>query len=84
MERKLNFERDGLTLVGNVFTPDDFDENGHYEAVIVEGSFTSVKEQMPGTYAQKRTRASSPSPSTTATTAKAQGSLGSSSRPPRS
>ncbi len=53
MKRKINFERDGLTLVGNLFTPDDFDENGHYEAVIVEGSFTSVKEQMPGTYAQK-------------------------------
>jgi len=27
--------------------------NGHYSAVIVEGSFTSVEEQMPGTYAQK-------------------------------
>jgi hypothetical protein len=28
-----------------------FDESGHYRAVIVEGSFTSVKEQMAGTYA---------------------------------
>lgn len=53
MKRKINFDRNGLTLVGNLFTPENFDENGHYKAVIVEGSFTSVKEQMPGTYAQK-------------------------------
>src|SRR3954462_12449947 len=53
MKHKINFTRDGLSLVGNLFTPETFDENGHYKAVIVEGSFTSVKEQMPGTYAHK-------------------------------
>src|SRR3954449_2256182 len=53
MKRKTSFDRDGLTLVGNLFTPENFDENGHYPAVIVEGSFSSVKEQMPSTYAQK-------------------------------
>jgi uncharacterized protein len=53
LKRKINFNRDGLTLVGNLFTPERFDENAHYKAVIVEGSFSSVKEQMPGTYAQK-------------------------------
>lgn len=53
VNRKINFDRDGLTLVGNLFTPKNFDENGRYEAVIVEGSFSSVKEQMSGTYAQK-------------------------------
>jgi hypothetical protein len=53
MKRKINFNRDGLTLAGDLFTPEGFDENGHYHAVIVEGSFSSVKEQMPGTYAQK-------------------------------
>src|SRR3954464_11621654 len=52
-KRKISFDRDGVTLVGDLFTPQGFDENGRYEAVIVEGSFTSVKEQMPGTYAQK-------------------------------
>jgi len=52
-KRKISFHRDGLTLIGNLFTPDNFDENRHYEAVIVEGSFSSIKEQMPGTYAQK-------------------------------
>jgi len=53
MSRKITFNRDELTLVGDLFTPEGFDENAHYQAVIVEGSFTSVKEQMPGTYAQK-------------------------------
>ncbi|HKQ13062.1 MAG TPA: alpha/beta hydrolase [Steroidobacteraceae bacterium] len=53
MKRKIDFDRQGLTLVGNLFTPENFNENGHYNAVIVEGSFTSVKEQMAGTYAQK-------------------------------
>ena len=53
MKCKITFGRDGLSLVGDLFTPDDFDENGHYDAVIVQGSFTSVKEQMSGTYAEK-------------------------------
>ena len=53
MKRKITFERDGVTLAGDLFTPADFDESGHYQAVIVQGSFTSVKEQMAGTYAQK-------------------------------
>jgi fermentation-respiration switch protein FrsA (DUF1100 family) len=53
VKRKITFDRDGLILVGNLFTPDNFREKGRYGAVIVEGSLTSVKEQMPGTYAQK-------------------------------
>lgn len=53
MKSTVSFQRDGLTLVGNLFTPDDFDENGHYAAVIVQGSFTSVKEQMPQEYAPR-------------------------------
>lgn len=53
MKQKITFKRDDLTLVGNLFTPENFDKNGQYNAVIVEGSFTSVKEQMPETYAQK-------------------------------
>jgi uncharacterized protein len=52
-KRKITFDRDGLPLVGDLFTPDGFDENGQYQAVIVQGSYTSVKEQMPATYAQK-------------------------------
>lgn len=53
MKRKIEFTRDDLTLVGNLFTPEGFDENGKYNAVVVEGSFSSVKEQMAGTYAEK-------------------------------
>ena len=53
MKRKISFERDGLTLVGNLFTPENFNENGQYNAIIVEGSLTSVKEQMPELYAQR-------------------------------
>ena len=53
MKRTIDFDREGLTLVGDLFMPEGFDENGRYAAVIVEGSFTSVKEQMPDTYAAK-------------------------------
>lgn len=53
MKRKIHFDRAGVTLVGNLFTPADFDEEGQYQAVIVQGSFTSVKEQMAGTYAER-------------------------------
>ena len=53
MKNRITFDRDGLTLVGNLFTPDNFDADGHYQAVIVQGSFTSVKEMMAGTYAGK-------------------------------
>lgn len=53
MKHSVTFERDGLRLVGNLFTPDNFDENGEYKALIVQGSLTSVKEQMPELYAQK-------------------------------
>jgi fermentation-respiration switch protein FrsA (DUF1100 family) len=53
MKRKVSFDRDGVALVGDLFTPAGFAEDGHYQAVIVQGSFTSVKEQMAGTYAEK-------------------------------
>lgn len=53
MKNRVTFDRDGLTLVGNLFTPTDFEESGHYQAVIVQGSFTSVKEMMAGTYADR-------------------------------
>jgi hypothetical protein len=38
VKRKITFDREGLTLVGDVFTPDGFDESGHYQALIVQGS----------------------------------------------
>ncbi|WPU96409.1 alpha/beta hydrolase [Mucilaginibacter sabulilitoris] len=53
MKRKITFKRDELTLTGDLFTPENFDKKGQYKAIIVEGSLTSVKEQMPETYAKK-------------------------------
>jgi fermentation-respiration switch protein FrsA (DUF1100 family) len=52
MKSTIQFDSDGLTLAGDLSTPDGFKENGSYQAVIVQGSFTSVKEQMPGTYSR--------------------------------
>jgi dienelactone hydrolase len=48
---KVTFQSEGLNLVGNLFTPADFDKSKKYAAVIVDGSWTTVKEQMQGLYA---------------------------------
>jgi hypothetical protein len=32
VKRKIDVDGDGLTLVGDLFTPEDFDENGHSAA----------------------------------------------------
>ena len=53
MKQKISFVRGGLTLAGDLYTPANFTEQGHYQAIIVAGSLSSVKEQMPATYAQK-------------------------------
>jgi uncharacterized protein len=53
MKRAITFTRDDLTLAGHLFVPENFDEGRRYPALIVQGSFTSVKEQMSGTYAAK-------------------------------
>ena len=53
VKKQVSFDRNGVALAGDLYMPDDFKANGRYRAVIVEGSFTSVKEQMPGTYARK-------------------------------
>lgn len=51
--RKVEFTSDGENLVGNLYLPDDYDPDKTYPAVIVSGSWTTVKEQMAGLYAQK-------------------------------
>lgn len=53
MMRKVSFKRDGLTLAGNLFVPENFNESGRHPAVVVAGSLSSVKEQMAGTYGRK-------------------------------
>ncbi|NET38892.1 MAG: hypothetical protein F6K19_44090 [Cyanothece sp. SIO1E1] len=49
--QQVQFESNGLNLVGHLFLPPNFDENTQYPAVVVTGSWTSVKEQMPDNYA---------------------------------
>ena len=53
MKRESTFTRHDLVLAGHLFLPKDFDEGRSYPAIIVQGSFTSVKEQMAGSYAAK-------------------------------
>ncbi|MEM8783244.1 MAG: alpha/beta fold hydrolase [Planctomycetota bacterium] len=51
--REIAFDSRGDRLVGHLFLPPDFDETRTYPAVLVAGSWTSVKEQMPDTYASR-------------------------------
>lgn len=51
--KKVSFKSEGLDLVGNLYYPADFQANQTYPAIIVSGSWTTVKEQMAGLYAQK-------------------------------
>lgn len=52
MKSKIQFNSDGLVLVGNLYTPSDFDSSKKYPAILVGGSWTTVKEQMSGVYAE--------------------------------
>lgn len=51
--KKVNFKSEGLNLVGNLYYPNNYQEGKSYPAIIVSGSWTTVKEQMAGLYAQK-------------------------------
>jgi fermentation-respiration switch protein FrsA (DUF1100 family) len=52
-KRKVEFKSEGLVLTGNLHLPENFDETKKYKAVVVTGSWTTVKEQMPDLYAAK-------------------------------
>jgi fermentation-respiration switch protein FrsA (DUF1100 family)/ketosteroid isomerase-like protein len=52
-KRKVEFKSEGLVLKGNLHLPENFDETKKYKAVVVTGSWTTVKEQMPDLYAAK-------------------------------
>lgn len=49
---QVQFKSEGLNLVGNLFFPPNFDNTQKYPAIIVDGSWTTVKEQMQGLYAK--------------------------------
>ena len=51
--KKVSFTSDGLKLAGNLYYPGNYQEGQKYPAIIVSGSWTTVKEQMAGLYAQK-------------------------------
>lgn len=49
--REVTFQSQGETLVGHLYLPDDY-TTGPLPGVVVTGSWTSVKEQMSGLYAE--------------------------------
>jgi len=51
--QKVTFNSEGAKLVGNLYLPPNFDESKKYPALVVYGSWTTVKEQMAGLYAEK-------------------------------
>lgn len=53
MKTKIQFNSDGLVLVGNLYVPENFDQTKKYPTILVGGSWTTVKEQMSGLYAEE-------------------------------
>ena len=51
--RRVSFLSDGARLVGNLYLPENYQPNKKYPAVVVSGSWTTVKEQMAGLYAEQ-------------------------------
>ncbi|WP_170429590.1 alpha/beta hydrolase [Ruegeria arenilitoris] len=50
-ERAVSFDSNGNTLKGTLYTPEN--ASAALPAVVVTGAWTTVKEQMPGTYARE-------------------------------
>ena len=53
IKQEVSFTSQGQTLAGDLYLPDNYQAGDKLPAVIVSGSWTSVKEQMAGGYAQK-------------------------------
>lgn len=51
--RKVNFKSEGVDLTGNLYYPENYEQGKAYPAVVVTGAWTTVKEQMPMTYAER-------------------------------
>ena len=49
----VQFDSEGEPVVGHLYLPENYDASRKYPAVIVSGSWTTVKEQMAGLYADK-------------------------------
>jgi fermentation-respiration switch protein FrsA (DUF1100 family) len=53
MKKRVTFESHNQTIVGDLYLPDDYQDGDKLPGVIVTGSWTSVKEQMAGGYAEE-------------------------------
>lgn len=51
--KKITFNSEGAQLVGHLYYPANFEAGQSYPALVVSGSWTTVKEQMAGLYAEK-------------------------------
>ncbi len=51
--KRVSFKSEGATLVGHLYYPADYVQGNSYPAIIVSGSWTTVKEQMAGLYAKR-------------------------------
>ena len=51
MKKSVTFESAGQSLIGDLYLPDNFQEGDKLPGVVVTGAWTTVKEQMAGTYA---------------------------------
>ncbi len=51
--KKVQFTSEGVQLIGNIYYPKNYEEGKQYPAIVVSGSWTTVKEQMAGLYAKK-------------------------------
>lgn len=54
--KKVTFDSHGKKLKGNLYLPSGYDGKSKKPAVVVTGSWTTVKEQMAKTYAQELTK----------------------------
>lgn len=51
--KRITFKSQGLNIIGNLYFPTQYKKGEHYPALIISGSWTTVKEQMAGLYAEK-------------------------------
>ena len=49
----VTFQSEGLNLKGNLYYPANYESGKSYPAIVVSGSWTTVKEQMAGLYAEE-------------------------------
>ena len=50
--KEVTFESNDRTLVGDLYLPDEYQAGDKLPGVVVTGAWTTVKEQMPATYAE--------------------------------